>query len=80
MLSKILKYYNKVFIYEENFVNSSLGSKILTYAGENNFNNEFYLYGVPEKFMFTALRDELIKLNGLDEETIYKKIKSVYKK
>ena len=80
MLNKILKYYNKVFIYEENFVNSSLGSKILTYAGEYNFNNEFYLYGVPEKFMFTALRDELIKLNGLDEETIYKKIKSVYKK
>lgn len=80
MLSKILKYYNKVFIYEENFVDSSLGSKILTYSGENNFSNEFYLYGVPEKFMFTASREELIKLNGLDEETIYKKIKSVYKK
>ena len=80
MLSKILKYYNKVFIYEENFVDSSLGSKILTYSGENNFSNEFYLYGVPEKFMFTASREELIKLNGLDEETIYEKIKSVYKK
>ena len=80
MLIKLLKYYKKIFIYEESIINSSLGSIICEFKEEIQTNNEIYLYGVPDKYMFTATREELIKLNELDEESIYKKILQAYKK
>ena len=80
MLIKLLKYYKKIFIYEESIINSSLGSIICEFKEEIQTNNEIYLYGVPDKYMFTATREELIKLNELDEDSIYKKILQAYKK
>ena len=79
MLSKILKYYKKVFIYEESMEGCSLDSVVLSFASKINSKNDFYIYNIPNKFMFTATREELIKLNNLDEETIYNKIKKEYK-
>ena len=79
MLSKILKYYKKVFIYEESMEGCSLDSVVLSFASKINSKNDFYIYNIPNKFMFTATREELIKLNNLDEESIYNKIKKEYK-
>ena len=80
MLTKILKYYKKVFIYEESMEGCSLDSVVLSFASKINSKNDFYIYNIPNKFMFTATREELIKLNNLDEESIYNKIKNEYKK
>ena len=80
MLAKILKYYKKVFIYEESMEGCSLDSVVLSFASKINSKNDFYIYNIPNKFMFTATREELIKLNNLDEESIYNKIKNEYKK
>lgn len=80
MLTKILKYYKKVFIYEESMEGCSLDSVVLSFASKINSKNDFCIYNIPNKFMFTATREELIKLNNLDEESIYNKIKNEYKK
>ena len=80
MLTKVLKYYKKVFIYEESIERQSLDSIILFFANKLNTKNDFYIYNVPDKFMFTASREELIKINELDSNSIYEKIKNVYKK
>ena len=80
MLTKVLKYYKKVFIYEESIEGQSLDSIILFFANKLNTKNDFYIYNVPDKFMFTASREELIKINELDSNSIYEKIKNVYKK
>ena len=80
MLTKVLKYYKKVFIYEESIERQSLDSVILSFANKLNTKNDFYIYNVPDKFMFTASREELIKINELDSNSIYEKIKNVYKK
>ena len=80
MLTKVLKYYKKVFIYEESIESQSLDSIILFFANKLNTKNDFYIYNVPDKFMFTASREELIKINELDSNSIYEKIKNVYKK
>lgn len=79
LLDKILLSYRKIFIYEESMKIGSLASYIVEYASSKKLNNEFYIYAVSDKFMFTASREELIKLNELDEISIYKKIKNVYK-
>ncbi len=80
MLTKILKYYKKVFIYEESMEGCSLDSVVLSFASKINTKNDFHIYNIPNKFMFTATREELIRLNNLDEESIYNKIKNEYKK
>ena len=80
MLTKVLKYYKKVFIYEESIERQSLDSIILFFANKLNTKNDFYIYNVHDKFMFTASREELIKINELDSNSIYEKIKNVYKK
>ena len=80
ILTKVLKYYKKVFIYEESIEGQSLDSIILFFANKLNTKNDFYIYNVPDKFMFTASREELIKINELDSNSIYEKIKNVYKK
>lgn len=80
MLTKVLKYYKKVFIYEESIESQSLDSIILFFANKLNTKNDFYIYNIPDKFMFTASREELIKINELDSNSIYEKIKNVYKK
>ena len=80
MLTKVLKYYKKVFIYEESIEGQSLDSIILFFANKLNTKNDFYIYNIPDKFMFTASREELIKINELGSNSIYEKIKNVYKK
>ena len=58
----------------------SLDSVVLSFASKINTKNDFHIYNIPNKFMFTATREELIQLNNLDEESIYNKIKNEYKK
>ena len=80
-LFKYLMKKNKpIFVYEESFENSSLGSYLSKLSMDfNDFNNKIYTIGIPDEFVNIGTREELIKELHLDEESLYKFINSKIK-
>ena len=75
MFKEIQNLHKPIFVYEESLEIGSLGSLL---AKDSN-NANIYTFGIKDKFDAHASRDELIKLNELDEESVVNKIKDMIK-
>ena len=83
-LIKYLKKHNKVLIIEEAIEYGSIGSAILELINKNNNNDneiksKVYIHALPNTFIETATRAELLHKYCLDEEGITKTIKKYLK-
>jgi len=69
-----------IFVYEESMKIGSLGSLLAMEKVKFNSTVNLEVFAVEDEFLTHASREELIKLTGLDEETVASKIKDYYKK
>ena len=76
MFKEILKKNKPIFVYEESMKIGSLGNTLL--LDENSSNSKIVIYAIEDKFQTHASREELIKMNKLDEDSIVKEIGSFY--
>ncbi len=83
-LIKYFKKHNKVLIIEEAIEYGSIASAILELINKNNINDneiksKVYIHALPNTFIETATRAELLHKYGLDEEGIINIIKKYLK-
>lgn len=79
MFSQIVAMNKPIYIYEENMKLGSLGSVLAQDVLDYDFTSKFRIFAINDVFLTHASREELIKLTGLDEETIINKIKEDFK-
>lgn len=77
LFDKILKKYQHIFIYEEATYINSLGSYLLTYANEKKYQGTIKLFAIKDEFIKQGKKEEVLKLLGLDEDTITREIKKL---
>lgn len=77
IFDKILKKYQHIFIYEEATYINSLGSYLLTYANEKKYQGTIKLFAIKDEFIKQGKKEEVLKLLGLDEDTITREIKKL---
>ena len=75
MFKSILKKYKNIFIYEEQTYINSLGSYLVNYANELNYQGKIIIFAIPDKYIKEGSKIETLKSLGLDAKTITKKIK-----
>lgn len=75
LFATILKDNKPIFIYEESPIIGSLASMLMLDDNINNFKSKIYAYGIKDEFLTHASREELIKMQELDVNSIYNKIK-----
>ena len=75
MFKTILNLKKPIFVYEESMEIGSLGSLL----AKDSMDSNVYCFGIKDKFCPHASRDELIKMNHLDEESIINSIKVIIK-
>ena len=75
IFKSILKKYKNIFIYEEQTYINSLGSYLVNYANELNYQGKIVIFAIPDKYIKEGSKIETLKSLGLDAKTITKKIK-----
>lgn len=65
---------SKIFVYETNILNNSLGQNIITYINQNKTNCEIKITGIPDKYVKHGSKEQLKKHLKLDIESIEKKV------
>ena len=80
MFDKILKEYQNIFIYEETTYINSLGSYLVNYANESNYQGNINVFAIHDEFIKQGKKEEVLKLLELDEKSITNKIKKIINK
>lgn len=73
-LLKILSKTKKICFVEEHFISGGIGESIARLILENQLNCKYRLYGINELPEFEGSYEYLLKLKGLDEDTLKKQI------
>ena len=79
MFSQIVKMNKPIYVYEESMKLGSLGSVLALDIQEYNFTSKFKTFAINNEFLTHASREELIKISGLDEESVMCEIKKDFK-
>lgn len=74
-LKKYFKKITKVITIEENTIVGGFASAVMEWQALNGFNNKILPISIPDKYIEHGNYEELRNLVGLNESTIYKKIK-----
>jgi len=80
MFDKLLKEYKNIFIYEETTYINSLGSYLVNYANEKNYQGNINIFAIHDEFIRQGKKEEVLKLLELDEKSITNKIKKIINK
>jgi len=80
MYKNILKKYKYIFIYEETTSINSLGSYLVNYAIDNNYQGNIKVFATKDEFVKQGAREEVLKYLELDEDSIVNKIKKIMNK
>ena len=74
MLHEIGKQFKQVITIEDGALNGGMGSAILEFMADNNYQPNISRIGIPDKFIEHGTIPELYKICGMDEESIVNKI------
>ncbi len=74
MLHKIGKQFKQVITIEDGALNGGMGSAVLEFMADNNYQPNISRIGIPDKFIEHGTVPELYKICGMDEESIVNKI------
>jgi 1-deoxy-D-xylulose-5-phosphate synthase len=78
MLHRIAAEHKYVITVENGVRNGGVGSAIVEFMNDNNYAVRVIRMGIPDEFIEQGTPDELKRLCGFDEESIYVKIKELY--
>ena len=76
LLNEVGQHFNKIITVEEGVTEGGMGSSILEFMSDNNYTPKITRMGIPNIFVEHGSVKELNKLCGIDEESIYKTLKS----
>ncbi len=79
-LQKIIKNYKKILVIEEHTIIGGLGSIISELIIKHNIKTNFSVISLSDKFGPTGKYEYLLKIHGLDEKSITKKVLKLLKK
>ncbi len=74
MLHEIGKQFKQVITIEDGALNGGMGSAVLEFMSDNNYQPNISRIGIPDKFIEHGTIPELYKICGMDEESIVNKI------
>ena len=74
MLHEIGKQFKQVVTIEDGALNGGMGSAVLEFMADNNYQPTISRIGIPDKFIEHGTIPELYKICGMDEESIVNKI------
>lgn len=74
MLHEIGRQFKKIITIEDGALNGGMGSAILEFMADNNYQPSIGRIGIPDKFIEHGTVPELYKLCQMDEESIVNKI------
>jgi 1-deoxy-D-xylulose-5-phosphate synthase len=77
LFDKILHEYKNIFIYEETTYINSLGTYLLMYANEKQYQGNINIFAIKDEYIKQGKREEVLKLLELDEKSITNKIKNI---
>ena len=80
LLHTVFNTYKRVVVFEEGTIKGGVGSAILEFAAQYNYNIPIELEGVPDQFISHGKPKNLLKDLGLDTEGICKKLDSILNK
>lgn len=75
LFNKLLKEYNKIFIYEEQTEINSLGSYLVNYASKKDYKGTIKSIAIKDEFIYQGNKEEVLKLIGLGVNEVSNKIK-----
>jgi transketolase len=79
-LEKIIKNYKKILVIEEHTTIGGLGSIVSELIAKHNIETNFSIISLSDKFGPTGKYEYLLKIHGLDEKSITKKVLKLLKK
>ena len=74
MLHEVGKQFKQVITIEDGALNGGMGSAVLEFMADNNYQPNISRIGIPDKFIEHGTVPELYKICGMDEESIVNKI------
>ena len=74
MLHEIGKQFKQVITIEDGALNGGMGSAVLEFMADNNYQPNISRIGIPDNFIEHGTVPELYKICGMDEESIVNKI------
>ena len=69
--------YSKIITIEDGTLKGGFGSAVLEFASERDASNTIEVLGIQDQFIEHGSVGQLQKLNGIDIDSIRKKIKSL---
>lgn len=79
LFDRLLKEYKYIFVYEETTYINSLGSYLVNYANENNYQGNIKVFAIKDEFIKQGKKEEVLKYLNLDEKSITEKIQKIVK-
>ncbi|TXE12736.1 1-deoxy-D-xylulose-5-phosphate synthase [Seonamhaeicola algicola] len=70
LLHRVFKEYHTIITVEDSTIKGGLGSAILEFASEHNYQNTIKILGIPDDFIEHGNVNELQKLVGLDVDSL----------
>lgn len=70
MLHSIGKKFSKIVTIEDGCLKGGLGSAVVEFMAENNYNPKIHCIGIPDKFVEHGTTEELYKICGMDCESV----------
>ena len=77
LLHTICTNFKQIVTLEEGVKKGGFGSGILEFIGEHNYKNKVIVLGIQDHFVEHGTIDELQKMNGIDVNSIKKKLRSL---
>jgi 1-deoxy-D-xylulose-5-phosphate synthase len=78
-LTEIAERFDRVVTVEENSINGGLGSAVLDFFEDIDYQGRLLRLGIPDRFVQHGQRQLLLKEIGLDEDGIYRSIGTIIK-
>ncbi|MGP1477696.1 MAG: transketolase C-terminal domain-containing protein, partial [Phocaeicola sp.] len=72
MLQEIGQHFEKIITLEDGILNGGMGSAVLEFMNDHHFYPQVYRIGVHNKFVQHGPIEELYRICGMDEDSIYK--------
>ena len=77
LLKKIFIQYKYIITIEDGVIKGGLGSAILEFASDENYNNRIFRFGVPDSFIEHGSQKEQQKECGYDKSSVMQKIQEI---
>lgn len=77
LLKQVFDKHDKILTIEDGSIAGGMGSAVLEYMSENNYNAEVKRIGIPDRFIDHGTQEQLYKECGMDKDAIVQTVKSM---